>query len=69
MAAGYKLAETVADPQAFTDALQRHYETPGPTFLRLAIKAGSRADLGRPKLGPRDGWLRFSSFLAGGKRS
>ncbi len=63
VACGYRLAETVGGEDDFKGALDRHLSTPGPTFLRLAIKTGSRADLGRPKLSPRRGWLRFSGFL------
>jgi phosphonopyruvate decarboxylase len=66
LACGYRLAETVASEADFRGALDRHLSSPGPTFLRLAVRQGSRADLGRPKLSPRDGWLRFSDFLADG---
>jgi phosphonopyruvate decarboxylase len=63
LACGYKHAETVASPDALTDAVQRHLELPGPTLLRVVIKTGARGELGRPKLSPRGCYERFSSFL------
>lgn len=65
LAAGYQHAETVADEHAVAEALARHLSAQGPTLLRVIIKTGSRKDLGRPKLTPRDGYLRFRAFLAG----
>ena len=66
LACGFSLAETVADPKELTGAFARHMDTPGPTLLRVVVRTGARKDLGRPKLAPRDGWLRFCGFLQGG---
>ena len=59
LACGYRYAETVSDRDAFVDALSRQVTMKGPTLLRMIIHAGARKDLGRPKLQPRDGYLRF----------
>jgi phosphonopyruvate decarboxylase len=63
LSVGYRLAETVADEKSITDALKRHLQEEGPSLLRILIRTGSRPDLGRPKLSPRDGWLRFCATL------
>ena len=65
LACGYRHAETVSDRDAFVEALARHVEMEGPTLLRMIIHTGARKDLGRPKLSPRDAYLRFSAFLQG----
>ncbi len=62
-ACGYRLAETVADREALIQTLDRHVDADGPTFLRVTVHTGSRSDLGRPELTPRDNWLRFCRFL------
>ena len=67
LACGYKHAETVADPSALRETVERHLSMDGPTFLRVVIKTGSRGELGRPKLSPRGCYERFSSFLQGTK--
>ncbi|MDD9946789.1 MAG: phosphonopyruvate decarboxylase [Myxococcales bacterium] len=63
MAAGYRLAETVDDGPTFQNVLERHLRTEGPTLLRMLITTGSRKDLGRPRLSPRDAYLRFRAFV------
>ena len=65
LACGYRLAETVAAPGELRGAFERHLTVRGPTLLRVVVKTGARKDLGRPKLAPRDGWLRFCGFLQG----
>ena len=65
LACGYQHAETVSDPSALRETVERHLAMPGPTFLRVVIKTGSRGELGRPKLSPRGCYERFSSFLQG----
>jgi phosphonopyruvate decarboxylase len=65
LACGYRYAETIADIDKLQATLERHVQTDGPTLLRVVIRAGSRKDLGRPDLSPRDGYLRFSAFLTG----
>jgi phosphonopyruvate decarboxylase len=63
LACGYKHAETVSSPEALQEAVARHLECDGPTLLRVMIKTGSRGELGRPTLTPRDCYERFSEFL------
>ena len=65
LACGYRHAQTVSNRDAFVDALSRQVEMEGPTLLRMIIHAGARQNLGRPKLAPRDGYLRFAAFLGG----
>jgi phosphonopyruvate decarboxylase len=65
VACGYTCGSTVDEAEGFRQALERQLQRPGPSLLRMVIKTGSREDLGRPKLKPRDGWLRFCSYLQG----
>jgi len=65
LAAGYRSAETISDPAQLLAAAERHMGLPGPTLLRVMITTGARDNLGRPKLSPRDNYLRFSALLAG----
>jgi phosphonopyruvate decarboxylase len=68
LACGYRQAATVSDPEALQRVLRDQLQSgDGPTLLRVVIRTGSRKDLGRPKLSPRDNWLRFVAFLAGGE--
>ena len=67
VACGYTCAETVDAAEGFRRAMERQTRRPGPTLLRMVIKTGSRKDLGRPKLKPRDGWLRFCAYLRRGR--
>lgn len=63
LACGYRHAETVSERDAFVAALSRQVQMQGPTLLRMIIHTGARKDLGRPKLAPRDSYLRFAAFL------
>ena len=63
MAAGYQHAETVAEAGKIAEALSRQLKMDGPTLLRVIIHTGSRKDLGRPKLSPRDAYIRFGAFV------
>jgi len=65
LACGYQHAETVSDPSALRETVERHLAMEGPTFLRVLIKTGSRGELGRPKLSPRGCYERFAAFLQG----
>jgi phosphonopyruvate decarboxylase len=64
LACGYRRADTVSSRSDLQRALKDHLSSDGPTFLRILIRSGSRSDLGRPNLKPRDGFIRFSSFLS-----
>ncbi len=63
LACGYRAAETVSTPEALEEALPRQLSTPGPTFLRVAVRTGARKDLGRPKRTPQEGWRWFTEYL------
>ena len=62
-ACGYKVADTACSIDDFRQKFKAHLLTDGPTLLRMLVKTGSREDLGRPKLTPRDAYLRFREFL------
>ncbi len=65
---GYHRTDTACSIDDFREKLEAHLGTDGPTLLRMLVKTGSRDDLGRPKLAPRDAYLRFKDFLASGAR-
>ena len=65
LAAGYKHAATVSDPKELLTIAERQMAVDGPTLLRVLITTGARDNLGRPKLSPRDNYLRFEKFLNG----
>ncbi len=68
LACGYQRADTTDNDRELVELLNEHFETDGPTFLRVLTRVGSRPDLGRPSLKPREGWLRFTGFLRGAPR-
>ncbi len=63
LACGYRRADSVSNRNELQKALGEHLSSDGPTFLRILIQSGSRPELGRPSLKPRDGFIRFSNFL------
>jgi phosphonopyruvate decarboxylase len=63
LACGYRRVDSVSGRSELQQALGEHLSSEGPTFLRILIRSGSRPDLGRPNLKPRDGFIRFSNFL------
>jgi len=63
IAAGYRSAATVSDPKDILAAAERQLGEEGPTLLRVMITTGARDNLGRPKLSPRDNYLRFAKLL------
>ncbi len=63
LACGYRKATTVCTTEELSSTLAEHLSEDGPTLIRMIVKTGSRADLGRPKLKPRDAYLRFSRWL------
>jgi phosphonopyruvate decarboxylase len=65
LACGYRHAETVSTADGLAAALERQMGMQGPTLLRMVIHTGARKDLGRPKLSPRDAYLRFGAFVQG----
>jgi phosphonopyruvate decarboxylase len=65
IAAGYRSAATVSDPKDILAAAERQLSEDGPTLLRVMITTGARDNLGRPKLSPRDNYLRFAACLGG----
>jgi phosphonopyruvate decarboxylase len=64
-ACGYRDARTTDSAAGLAQALEAQLGLEGPTLVRMLIRTGARKDLGRPRLEPRDGWLRFCTFLQG----
>lgn len=62
-ACGYRDVATVATEDDLRDTLGRQLSVQGPTLLRVLILTGSRKELGRPSLAPRDAYERFAAFL------
>jgi len=63
-ASGYAAAWDVADLAAFRPALAAALAEPGPNLVRLKVKPGSIAKLGRPTVTPPEVARRFRDFLA-----
>ncbi len=62
LACGYRYAATCASIEGFTDAYRRA-STEGPSLIHVRIKQGAVANLGRPKVTPREVAQRFRAFL------
>ncbi len=63
LACGYRRANTVSTARDLERRLEDHLAGDGPTLLRMLVHTGARKDLGRPKLTPRDAYLRFRRWL------
>ncbi len=63
LASGYKKADTVADEREMVATVKDHLGSEGPTFLRVLVQPGARADLGRPSITPKEVYARFNAFL------
>jgi len=63
LACGYRRAHTVSTARDLKRQLENHMAGDGPTLLRMLVHTGARKDLGRPRLTPRDGYLRFRRWL------
>ncbi|MBX3248726.1 MAG: phosphonopyruvate decarboxylase [Myxococcales bacterium] len=64
LASGYRRADTVSTADELKQTLEAHLSEEGPTFLRVVVRTGGKAELGRPKLAPRDAYARFRDWLA-----
>ena len=51
---GYQNVYTAEDENQLNDQLDEFLSSAGPSFLEINIRPGSRKDLGRPSVGPRD---------------
>lgn len=63
LASGYQKADTVADEREMVATVKDHLGSEGPTFLRVLVQPGARADLGRPSITPKEVYARFNAFL------
>lgn len=63
-AVGYRWTARVDSSDGLRKALREIVEAPGPRFLEVRIRTGSRPDLGRPLSSPREGRDRFMRSLA-----
>lgn len=65
-ACGYARVYDCADLAEFTEAIKIAQVEAGPTFVYLAIRPGSIAELGRPAVSPAEVARRFRDFVTGG---
>lgn len=65
-ACGYKNALRVSQSETLKDVLIDLKKMPGPALLEVAIKQGSRSDLGRPTLSPKENKKLFMDFIGRG---
>jgi phosphonopyruvate decarboxylase len=63
LAAGYRWAERAASLHAVPDLVRALSDQPGPSLLEVAIRQGSRPDLGRPDDPPVVNRDRFMAWL------
>ncbi|MDH5749331.1 MAG: phosphonopyruvate decarboxylase [Rhodospirillales bacterium] len=66
VASGYASAVACDGLDAFSDAVGASLREKGPHLIHMRIAPGSKSDLGRPTIAPRDVARRFRDFLAGG---
>jgi phosphonopyruvate decarboxylase len=64
-ACGYKQVHACRDLAGFAGGLRSALSEPGPAFVYLRIRPGSRPDLGRPDVHPREVARRFRAFVTG----
>ncbi|MBN6051137.1 phosphonopyruvate decarboxylase, partial [Nonomuraea sp. RK-328] len=67
-ACGYARVHDCGDLPGFVDALKAAQSGDGPAFVRLRIRPGSPARLGRPRVHPSEVARRFRAFVTGGDR-
>lgn len=60
---GYKACWTASGQAELESKFREFSETPGPVFLEIKIKKGSRKDLGRPTTAPRENKDALMEFL------
>lgn len=61
--AGYSTTQKVADADSLKEALAFLVEAQGPVFLEVEIRTGSRNDLGRPTISPKENKVLFRQAL------
>lgn len=64
LACGYRAAMDCDDVAGFSAAFREALGVAGPTLLRVRIRPGSMAKLGRPTVAPHEVAHRFRAFLA-----
>lgn len=62
-AAGYSFTASVSDPEGLKRTLKEMLNKPGPGFLEIKVRPGSRKDLGRPKMSPGEQKVKFMEFI------
>lgn len=66
LACGYRHAYVCDSVDGFEQAVRAALEQDGPVLVHMRIAPGSRSNLGRPTISPRDVARRFRAFLASG---
>lgn len=63
-ACSYKIALRAETAREVADHLEVIRSVDGPALLEIRVRKGARADLGRPKISPRENKIRFMQFLS-----
>ena len=63
MANGYIRALRAETAEDLAQAAEELVASPGPSFLEVRVDRGSRSDLGRPTIPPRENRSNFMRFL------
>ncbi len=61
---GYKNVYTVNNKKELLEKFHEFYQTEGPNFLEIKIRAESRKDLGRPTIKPIDNKIAFLKYMS-----
>lgn len=64
-ACGYRKALHAAGREELNGALEELVNSPGPAFLEVMVRKGSRKDLGRPTTTPVENKRAFMQYIAG----
>ena len=62
-AMSYKHHFQISKKSVFIETFNKFKKSPGPAFLEIVVKKGSRKDLGRPDTGPQKNKEYFMEFL------
>lgn len=63
LASGYNNAFVAINPKTLKDQLSKFFKVPGPNFLEIIVKPGSRENLGRPTIKPINNKLDFIKYV------
>jgi len=63
-ACGYKITLQAENLTVINQKMKMLRNSPGPGLLEIKVRKGARADLGRPKMSPKENKTAFMGFLA-----